>query len=361
MRILNKASKLLPLSFKVKLVAILKKRKLKLKPGRRAFIFLAADYGNIGDIAISAAQKQYLESTLTNYEVMSIPISQTRFVLNSIKKQVKVNDLVTIIGGGNMGGVYPDIEDLRQLVIKSFPSNRIVCFPQTLDWDDSAKSKRALKTIVKSYAKHPDIHIFARESITQAKLIDLFIKYNSVNIGLVPDIVMSATADSLGATDSLEPSSILRCLRDDKEVALSAAQYAVIDKALADTGQKIEKTDTHAGGSQLDEPHCAKLLADKLSQFRSAKLVITDRLHGMILCLLSGTPCLVLPNSNHKIRQTQLDWLRDHPRLIFLELEEINNIGDSINKLLSVPKGNLKDSPVDITAYNDLKKVLTNI
>lgn len=361
MRILKKVSKLLPLSFKVRLITILKKQKLTLNLKKHAFVFLAADYGNIGDIAISDAQKQYLENILTDYEVISIPISQTRFVLNSIRKQVKADDLVTIIGGGNMGSTYPDIEALRQLVIKSFPSNRIVCFPQTLDWDDSAKSKRALKTIVKTYAKHPDIHIFARESTTQAKLIELFNRHNNVNIGLVPDIVMSATAESLGTTDCLEPSGILRCLRDDKEVALSTAQYAVIDKALADTGYKIEKTDTHAGGSQLDETHCAMLLADKLTQFRAAKLVITDRLHGMILCLLSGTPCLVLPNSNHKIRQTQLDWLRNHPRLVFLELEEIDNISDSINKLLSVSKGNLKDSPVDITAYNDLKKVLTNI
>lgn len=353
--------KLIPLKIKQTLSAYTNARDLTLPSGKRCFIFLAADYGNIGDIAISTAQKQYLESTLTDYEVISIPISQTRFVLSSIKKQVKADDIITIIGGGNMGGTYPDIEELRQLVIKSFPSNRIVCFPQTLDWDDSDKSKRALKAIVKTYAEHPDIHIFARESITQNKLHELFSKYNNVNIGLVPDIVMSATAESLGTTDSLESSGILRCLRDDKEVALSTEQYAVIDKALVGTGYKIEKTDTHAGGSQLDETQCAKLLADKLTQFRAAKLVITDRLHGMILCLLSGTPCLVLPNSNHKIRQTQLDWLRNHPRLIFLELEEINNIGDSINKLLSVPKGNLKDSPVDITAYNNLKKVLNNI
>lgn len=352
---------LFPIKIKQSLSTYINARDLALPSGKRCFIFLAADYGNIGDIAISAAQKQYLESTLTNYEVISIPISQTRFVLSSIKKQIKTDDIVTVIGGGNMGGTYPDIEELRQLVIKSFPSNRIVCFPQTLDWDNSNKSKRALRTIVKTYAKHPDIHIFARESITQTKLIELFNRYNNVNIGLVPDIVMSATAASLGATDSLEPSGILRCLRDDKEVALTTTQYAVIDKALVGTGCKIEKTDTHAGGSQLDEIHCAKLLADKLSQFRAAKLVVTDRLHGMILCLLSGTPCLVLPNSNHKIRQTELDWLRDQPRLIFLELDEIDSIDESITKLLSVLKGNLKDSPVDITVYNDLKKVLINI
>ena len=361
MRILRKTSKLLPLSFKIRLLTMLKKRDLDLNSNRHAFIFLAADYGNIGDIAISRAQKQYLENVLTGYEVISIPISQTRFVVSSIKKQIKNDDIVTIIGGGNMGGIYPDIEKLRQLVIESFPSNRIVCFPQTLDWDDSAKSKRALKTIVKKYAKHPDIHIFARESITHNKLIELFNKYNNVNIGLVPDIVMSASAESLGATDSLRTSGILRCLRDDKEVALSTAQYAMVDKALADTGHEITKTDTHAGGSQLDNDYCATLLSDKLNQFRAAKLVVTDRLHGMILCLLSGTPCLVLPNSNHKIRQTHIDWLSDHPRLVFLELEEISHIDEAINNLLSVPKGNLNNSPVNIAAYADLRKVLTNI
>lgn len=361
MRILKKASKLLPLSFKIWLITILKKRKLMLNSKNHAFIFLAADYGNIGDIAISAAQKLYLEDLLTDYEVISIPISQTRFVLSSVKKQIKAGDIVTIIGGGNMGGTYPDIEKLRQLVIKSFPSNRIVCFPQTLDWNDSTKSKRALKTIVKTYAKHPDIHVFARESVTEKKLVELFRRYNNVNIGLVPDIVMSATAESLKTRDCSEPLGILRCLRDDKEVALSPGQYAIVDKALNDTGYKIEKTDTHAGGSQLDEKYCAKLLTDKLSQFRASKLVVTDRLHGMILSLLSGTPCLVLPNSNHKIRQTQLDWLHNHPRLIFLELDQIDSIDESIKELLSVPKGALNKSPVDITAYNDLKKVLTHI
>lgn len=361
MHLLKPASKLLPLPLKIKLITLLKKKKLILNSEKRAFIFLSADYGNIGDIAISKAQYHFLNENLKGYDIVPITISQTRFVIGSIKKQIQPNDIVTIIGGGNMGSMYPDIEELRQLVIRSFKNNRIVCFPQTLDWDTSLRSKKSLRLIVKVYSSHPDIHIFARESITFSKLKEMFRKNKNVSIGLVPDIVMSATAESLGTTDCLEPSNVLRCLRDDKEVALSTTQYAVIDKALVETGYNIKKTDTHAGGSQLDEAHCAKLLADKLTQFRAAKLVVTDRLHGMILCLLSGTPCLVLPNSNHKIRQTQLDWLRDHPRLVFLELEEINNISDSINQLLLVPKGDLKDSPVEITAYNNLKKVLTNI
>ena len=353
--------KLIPLRLKTHLAAYIGAKDFSLPSSKRCFVFLAADYGNIGDIAISCAQKQYLQGTLIGYEVISIPISQTRFVVNSIKQQIAVDDIVTIIGGGNMGSSYPDIESLRQLVIKSFPDNRIVCFPQTLDWNDSTQSKHALQRIVKAYAKHPDIHIFARESITAAKLTEIFIAYNNVHIGLVPDVVMSATAESLGTTDCLVPSGILRCLRDDKEAALSTEQYALIDKSLADTGHQIEKTDTHAGGSQLSEAQCEKLLTDKLSQFRAAKLVVTDRLHGMILCLLSGTPCLVLPNTNHKIRQTQLDWLRGHPRLVFLELEEIAQIPKFINSLLSLPHGTINESPVDIDRYNELTKSMISL
>lgn len=353
--------KLIPLEFKKYLTRYIGAKNIALPQDSRSFVFLAADYGNIGDLAITSAQVSFLRRYAPTQHVVRIPISKTRTLLRSVQSQVRADDLITIIGGGNMGGTYSDIEELRQLVIKSFPNNRIVCFPQTLDWDDTAESKKALQNIVKTYSQHSDIHVFARESITHSKLNELFNRYDNVSIGLVPDIVMSATASALGTSECLEPSGILRCLRDDKEVALSYEQYIIIDKALANTGYQIEQTDTHAGGSQLDEAHCTKLLADKLSQFRAAKLVVTDRLHGMILCLLSGTPCLVLPNSNHKISQTYSDWLYNHPRLVFLELKDINEIPKFIDKLLAMPHGVMNDSLVDINKYNDLKKALTNI
>lgn len=351
--------KVVPVRIKLLVSSVLNKEKVFLVGDKNAFVFLSADYGNIGDLAISAAQSNFITNQLTDYTLINVPISKTRLRIDSIKKQIKPNDIVTIVGGGNMGVMYPDIEELRQLVIRSFPNNRIVCFPQTLDWDESVKSDHAIQRIVKIYSKHPDIHIFTRESITHTKLNELFSSYSNVNIGLVPDIVMSATAQTLGAQESLEPAGILRCLRNDKESALSSAQYAALDGALAGTGFEITKTDTHAGGSQLDEAHCAKLLADKLTQFRSAKLVVTDRLHGMILCLLAGTPCLVLPNSNHKIRQTWLDWLQHHTRLIFVEPAQFDEIPNFINQLLSEPRGALNESPVDMSKYNLLKQALT--
>ena len=351
--------KILPLKFKQNIYTFLNSEKVELPEKKRVFIFLAADYGNIGDLAISSAQEKFIKENLADYEVFPVPISKTRFWLGSIKKQVISEDIITIIGGGNMGSLYPDIEDLRQLVICSFPYNKIVCFPQTLDWDESQSSNKALKKIVKIYASHSDIHVFARELITYKKLEEVFNGQQNVKIGFVPDIVMSASAKKLGVENSLKPTGVLTCLRNDKECALKAEHYSVLDKAISDTGLTITKTDTHAGGSGLSKAKCDKLLSDKIQQFAEAELVITDRLHGMILCMLSGTPCLVLPNSNHKIRQTYLDWLQNHPRLIFIELENFTQVSKYIDQLLSQPRGKITDSLIELTQYKQLIKALS--
>lgn len=351
--------KILPLKFKQHIHTFLNCEKVDLPVRKRAFIFLAADYGNIGDLAISKAQRNFLKDNLKDYEVFPVPISKTRIWLDSIKKQVNSEDIITIIGGGNMGSLYPDIEDLRQLVIRSFPYNTIVCFPQTLDWDESQSSNKALKKIVKIYSSHTDIHIFARESITYRKLEEIFSGQPNVKIGFVPDIVMSASAKKLGVESSSKPAGVLTCLRNDKECGLKAEHYAILDRVIGDTGLTITKTDTHAGGSGLSKAECNKLLSNKIQQFAEAQLVITDRLHGMILCMLAGTPCLVLPNSNHKIRQTYLDWLKDHPRVIFVEIEKFTQVPRYIDQLLSQPRGNLTDSPVELTQYKPLIKALS--
>lgn len=351
--------KALPLKLKQHIFTILNSEKVVLPIKKRIFIFLSADYGNIGDLAISAAQEKFIKENLTDYEAFPVPISKTRLWLGSIKKQVTSEDIITIIGGGNMGSLYPDIEDLRQLVIQSFPYNKIVCFPQTLDWDESQSSYKALKKIVKIYTSHSDIHVFARELITYQKLEEVFNGQQNVKTGFVPDIVMSTSAKQLGVVNSSRPTGILTCLRNDKECALKAEHYAILDSAINNTGLTITKTDTHAGGSGLSKAECNKLLSNKIQQFAEAQLVITDRLHGMILCILSGTPCLVLPNSNHKIRQTYLDWLKDHPRVIFVEIENFTQVPKYIDQLLSQPRGNLTDSPVELTQYKPLIKALS--
>src|SRR5690606_16062705 len=100
---------------------------------RRAFIFLAADYGNLGDVAITFAQEKFLREA-ADMQVVEIPISKSMEGLWYVKRNIKKEDIITIVGGGNMGDLYDQIEFIRQLVIKFFPNNKIVSFPQTIDF-----------------------------------------------------------------------------------------------------------------------------------------------------------------------------------------------------------------------------------
>ncbi|WP_165942162.1 polysaccharide pyruvyl transferase family protein [Luteimonas arsenica] len=337
------------------MVSIFCERWLELPSGPRVFVLLAADYGNIGDLAITAAQRNFIARAAPSHHIVPVPISATREVIRSLRRQVVPGDLVTIIGGGNMGSLYPDIEELRQLAIRTFPNNRIVCFPQSLDWTQSPESDTALARITATYSKHPDIHVFARESVSRDKLRALFADHANVHIGYVPDVVLNASAAELGFDGRPEPSGILLCMRDDRERSLAPEQLAQLRKTLEDTAQGITVTDTHAGGARLDEAHCAHLLADKLAQFAGARLVVTDRLHGMILSLVAGTPCLVLPNSNHKIRQTWQDWLCDVPQLRFVEPEQFPELPAVVDALLAAPRRDPGLPPLDLTQYDSLQ------
>ncbi|WP_252109653.1 MULTISPECIES: polysaccharide pyruvyl transferase family protein [unclassified Halomonas] len=350
----------IPLSIKQKLQGVLSARRMQLPDAPRCFVFLAADYGNIGDLAITAAQQNYLSRHLPNHQLVSVPISDTRAVIRSIRKKAVKEDVVTIIGGGNMGSLYPDIEALRQLVIRSFPRNRVVCFPQTLDWDDSEQSQRAVDRIVRVYSRHQNLYLHAREAVSFEKLKKLFADHKKPAVRFVPDIVLSATAVDFGVNNSVEPRGALLCLRDDRERSLSDHQHQTLLKALTDAGLVTEVTDTHAGGSCLSSERCAELLQGKLSQFQSAQLVVTDRLHGMILAALAGTPCLVLPNSNHKIRQTWTDWLRDVPQVRFLELGELSNIDGIVQDVLAIPRREPAHPVIEPAHYNDLRMAVAD-
>src|SRR5690554_4081922 len=97
----KKIKKLFPVWLKQRISSFFYSWDMPLPAKPRAFIFLAADYGNIGDLAITAAQQTFLEKVVPTHQVVLIPISATRQVLRSIRKQVRPEDIVTTVGGGN--------------------------------------------------------------------------------------------------------------------------------------------------------------------------------------------------------------------------------------------------------------------
>lgn len=67
---------------------------------QKVFVTLAADYGNLGDVAITYAQTKFLQSKFPEADIIDFPISKTFEYIKSLIKIVKSTDIITIVGGG---------------------------------------------------------------------------------------------------------------------------------------------------------------------------------------------------------------------------------------------------------------------
>lgn len=269
----------------------------------RCFVFLAADYGNLGDVAITYAQEKFLKEKFPDYEIVDVPISCTLTAIRSIRRQVRPDDIITIVGGGNMGDMYHDIEMLRLMVVRTFRANRIISFPQTIDYTDRPGAKWLLGLSRRVYNRHPELTMCARETVSYERMKQW---YPRANVVLTPDIVMTL--------DKREPAALRTrvafCLRDDMEKTDNSSVVAGIRQFCRERGLECLDRDTHIGRDRLSTDERVSELEKIWADFRTCRFIVTDRLHGMIFAYITGTPALVLPNSNFKVEKCHA-WIKD--------------------------------------------------
>ncbi|MBS9462197.1 polysaccharide pyruvyl transferase family protein [Flagellimonas sp. 389] len=349
--------KIIPFSVKAKLLLRRFQSKplqaLSFKPPKqtekRAYIFLAADYGNLGDVAITYAQHKFLQNLYPDYLITEIPISKTIEGIAFVKKILSSTDVVTTVGGGNMGDLYPMIEHFRQMVISNFKSNRVISFPQTIDFGDTHIGRKSLKKAIKVYSKHPNLILLAREQ----KSYDFFKKHFTTNtIIKVPDIVL--TLDKT-AENSKRDGAII-CLRDDKEKKLNPDQEKKLLSLVKEKFGGFTSRDTHIGGANISLNGRVKALEKIWSDFRRAEVVITDRLHGMIFCYITNTPALVFLNNNHKIKSSYA-WIDHAKHIRLMENFSKEDINESL-EFLKTQKVTIKKDL--LPQYTELKKIISS-
>ncbi len=143
---------------------------------------------------------------------------------------------------------------------------------------------------------------------------------------LLPDIVMTL--------DEREPfidrKGVTLCLRDDAESDLSL-EFKEKLKNIVSNNYHVVNYDTHIGRGGLSLIEREKELNKIWAQFRSSEWVITDRLHGMIFCFITGTPCIVLPNNNYKIEGCY-SWIKECGYIHFFDEMNVIKIAALLQK-----------------------------
>ena len=101
---ISKLKTLIPHEAKLKAKLLLLKNKKTAELGfsipkkeKKIFIFLAADYGNLGDVAITYAQHKLLAAKYPDHVVMEIPISSTIEGIEFAKRISGKHDVITCL------------------------------------------------------------------------------------------------------------------------------------------------------------------------------------------------------------------------------------------------------------------------
>lgn len=308
------------------------------------YIMLAATYGNMGDVAITVAQKRFLQECFPDYNIILIEVGHSFYFAKDILRKRQDKDIITIIGGGNTGDLYLDFELERRYIISRFKDFKIVSFPQTIDFSSSKRGKREMKKSIKIYNKNKNYHIFVRERNSYHKY-----KSSINNLYLCPDIVFSLKTNVTNVCKN----GLLICLRDDIEKSCSL-NISSLKKELNKKNILFKCQDTHIGEVKFSLNELEEILYDFLLNFQSSKLVITDRLHGMILSYITQTPCIVFDNTNKKISSTYKTWLNGIKGLFFLEEEDTHIIIEKIEQLYGQKIENIKVA----ANYEKLRNIL---
>ena len=288
---------------------------------KKIFFFLAADYGNLGDVAITYAQTKYLQEHYPDAEVVEIPISTTLSGIKAVKQIIQPDDIVTIVGGGNMGDRYDDIEFLRQRVVSAFKHNRIVSFPQTIEFSNTCEGHFLLWIAKNVYHSHHNLTLFAREKVSYDKMRRLF---PDATVEFVPDIVMTLDKQK----PAFPREGVTLCLRNDGEQKFQVKEQ--LKALLSSRGMDCREYDTHIGRGNLSVGERHEELDKIWTAFKQSEYIVTDRLHGMIFAFITGTPAIVLPNSNHKIASA-FEWIKDCGYIRFIQdLSELETALDGM-------------------------------
>ncbi len=208
---------------------------------------------------------------------------------------------------------------LFESIVRDFEDKRIIFMPQSVEYFDAEKAKQAMEV----FANHPDITMFARDGRSLGNIQRMFPGCKSV---LSPDVVFYL-ADVIREIPRHTPGdSILFLQRADWGCEVSGVPEEFGIPGLISHEWRAEMTADEqarfvswwADYSRTREPdeeayaesvyQAWKYLFLAVSQLTRHRLVITNRLHGHIMCSLLGIPHILLQGPYRKMTEFRRAW-----------------------------------------------------
>ncbi|NEP02195.1 MAG: polysaccharide polymerase [Symploca sp. SIO2E9] len=307
---------------------------------------------NIGDHVIWLATIFYLKDILKTK--IKYTASLNYFSEQEMEKNVGKAPII-FPGGGNLGDLWPQIQDFKERIIAKYRDRPIIILPQCIYFSQ-------LKTLSKAAAifnAHPNLTLFTRDNRSYEFALKYFYNCRVINS---PDIVFHLVNMPLPSLKFNPKRTILYLCRQDREInqefsptALEIPNLVVQDWVAynwtyRDLGKLVELRKLPGSVNEIVKlllregwqrglagplewisrqrwEHCHpyaenfkdiynpamhrfswSIMHAGLYQLLQNRLVITNRLHGHIICAILGIPHIFLPNAYHKNQSFYETW-----------------------------------------------------
>ena len=280
----------------------------ELRQKKKALMLGTAEHQNIGDAAITLAEQYVLQQQFPEYYQVEFSTYEFERKFSFLQAIVNPQDILFIQGGGNLGSLYLEEEELHRRIVQNFPCNPIIILPQSICFTKDENGQRQLALSERIYNHHQNLTIYTRgrESLSLAQ------KYfpNAHNY-LMPDMVLALHRDY-----ALERKGILVNLREDSESLLAKDKENILVQ-LQELHQEIEQR-SNIASEDISRIQRATVVNTELMCYAGHKVVITDRLHGMLFAVATNTPCVVLDNATGKSGDVYRTFFQNSKGIIYL-------------------------------------------
>lgn len=248
---------------------------------------------NMGDLAQYYCINRWLKNNYpeTNIVQLETYCTYSKKFIRLLENKVNKDDILIFQSGYCSKESHLD-HKMHCIIVKNFKKNKIVFFPQTVNF----VNKYYLKKTANIYNKHDHLLFLARDKESY-KIANKY--FNKVKVDLFPDIVTTLIGDFNISNKNKE--GLFFCLRNDGEKKFSINDFIAFD-VLKNKYQFVDKGDTN---SNLKYSEIVKDLNSNISmileKFSKYKLIITDRYHGTIFSMIANTKVIVVPTNDHKV------------------------------------------------------------
>ncbi len=299
--------------------------KSKISSKNRIFLIENEDDRNLGDLYIKILQIEYLKSIFPECSMIEINKSEYLSIHYIFPLIIRKRDIICFSGGEGMGYISNFMYNNRRSIIKRYKKNRKFLFPLTMNYSLSDDVELQLEKDQNFIKQCKNITLCVKDLHSY----ELANKYFDCNIVLTPDMDLYSNYSKRLV---FERKGAMLLLRNVREEILAQQESLLIENIVKQYTNDIHYNDIQLV-SDISNQDRKDVVEAFISKIAKADIVITNLYYGMLLCINTHTPCIVLPDFNHNF-EAVYDWTSKLEYII--RISDLCNLDDAVRKMLGI-------------------------